>query len=153
MKGLHSIVIKTLEALVWGYLYGGNGRQIGNVAHLWRLERGTPPPLDPNWNIGEFGRWNAPNHGDMWNRAYWGPWSNAAGRTRQELITPMCGPIRTQSRFPRLNWATARWNPRLCQDCRAISEGAYFDILRGADPWLTMTRDERLRRPDPVSGV
>lgn len=154
MKTLHDIRVAALEALIWAYAYGGNGRPIGGntAAHLYRIERGTPPePYDPDFDptraytFEQGRRHNA--------RRYWHPWGQPFN-DRERILNPACGRLRSTSRWPRIQYASNRWGlPVRCPDCRAIAEGTYIQVLQTEDPWGTLGRLDRITQPDPISGI
>lgn len=146
MRNLHGITVGAVERHIWGFISGGNGRALGivngvRVAHSYLVQRGQPPPMD-----GTFHR-SA--------RRYWHPF-NRMPEEREAVLTPLCGRIRSQSRYPYLSptgnytWST----PRLCTDCQRLApDTGFLDTVRRADPWYQIDATQRETTVDPVSGV
>lgn len=161
MIPLHNIRIATLQRYVWGYAYGANGRALGTtrahwthgtINHAYLVSRGEPPPIRPQEELRGLRMHE--------NRTYWMPWSVWTERTRDWMITPLCGRIRTTSQRPSWTHFNGRWGgiPERdqCPDCRALvgEEITYLDTLQREDRWYTeLEPHERLTMADPVTGV
>jgi hypothetical protein len=147
MQQLHAIIIGAIEAWVWGTITGGNGQQIGRFAHLHKVGRGTPPEMQTQEEL-RNNPWRR-NH-----RRYWYPWQLAPANP----LTPLCGRLKSQSRFPRYNASSDHWRVNECPDCRRLADNAgvtpgFADALRREDPWSQITVEQRQVTPDPVSGL
>lgn len=144
------ITVGTLEAWLWATVYGGNGRQITPFMHLFRGQRGRPPEADPNREPWRYNR-----------RIYWNPWMYPFNNDNPpNALQPMCGRLKSVSRFPRLNPRTDQtWGRRLpqCPNCLQLATNvgitpAFYNILATNDPWAKLTAEER-EQPDPVTGL
>jgi hypothetical protein len=165
MHALHDIRIPGLDALVWMFAYGGNSRVIGDtrretswgnpLLHSYAVERGDPPPIP------EMNEQGNPVNRVVWNaRYYWGPWQTYRGWTREQMITPICGQLRTASRQPRIDYGRndRTWRtPRLCPDCHHLEPGTrYFQELSAEDPWnqrRVANGTQANLLPDPLTGM
>jgi hypothetical protein len=144
MRNLHDISLSALNAYIWYYVFGGNGRSIGSVngvrvAHSYLTERGTPPPI-----------------GDRFaSRRYWHIFQRGP-ENREDVLRPACGRLRSQSRYPYASQANSNsWStPRLCPNCLDVRPDTMFaHDLRANDPWTFLSSQERDNQVDPVSGV
>jgi len=159
MKALHGITIVGVEAWVWATITGGNGTPLGrvdnlNVSHLTLRERGTPPPMITPGEENQYTRRD--------NRAYWTPWQgwNLAPQTAEQVLTPLCGRIKSKSRWPNLQFAHAGryYTPIECPNCLRIAADQgitpnYMNMLQEKDPWNTQDWQARITNPDPVTGM
>lgn len=140
---IHDIAKNALHtALVWFRPTGANGRTLGtgNMGHIYRLARNTNA-LD---TIGEP------------YRRYWRPWSESSLAPGCSTTTPICGPLKTRSRWARLSgyWG---WGTIHCAACRRLAdtEATHESVgeLNQADPWNQIRHDDRATTPDPVTGL
>lgn len=170
MRLLHAIINRTAEAWVWASPFGANGRALGAgqdtwnpLPHIYRVERGEPPPMPTGNEATEYQRINARQA-----RYYWHPWNSAFYRwTPEQVLTPLCGRIRTASRRPHINpfhqsYRNEGQPVRGCPDCTAIAVTRGLDVrtmqqVKQADPWNQLRTNARdadwFVQPDPVSGL
>lgn len=149
MLRLHNIHELGRRAWVWGTVTGYNERQLGEringyaQAHLYAVERGTPPRL-----------------GGGGYRQYWSPW-NVIPATESAMRTTLCGSLRTAGTPHR--WGAAfYWGAvderEACPRCRRVAEQQGITPQRmrdvqDADPWMALNYAERVNNPDPISGL
>lgn len=164
MRLLHAIMNGLVEAWVWAYAYGANGRVIGTTPtgrtqyHLYPAQRGLPYPLPDDTATGY-------THANMMDRRrYWRPWSNwERNLDRDGRLTPLCGRLRSNSQLPRLAQASPieidPFNHPVCPSClrQAQTHGItpeYISHLQQRDPWTTRRANfpGSFQDPDPVSG-
>jgi hypothetical protein len=108
---LHSIVNKAPKWF-WCNLFGRRYSPIGT--HIWLIERGTPPPLEPP----PYRRWHVPP------RFNWTPYA-ASARTMLPPPRPLCG-FRTHAQTPRIDIDYNRYYEK-CPRCLEIA--SIRDIL------------------------
>lgn len=147
MKNLHAIVGGRMEAMIWAYVSGGNGRDIGAIngrttAHAFRAQRGTPPQMAPT------NRYSS--------RPYWTPFQFPDyNMSAEQILTPACGRLRSSARYPRISTAyEGGWNTNFCPVCLRIApDTRYHRAVMMADPWIAIPQANRSTTLDPVSGV
>jgi hypothetical protein len=147
---LHDIKILHDAAMIWGYGYGGNGRRIGpeGLVHVYRVERGVPPPLGSE------------------PRRYWHPYND--GMRTLDPRVPICGRLRTQSRHPQFQTAWRdQWHQQQCPDClRLVADARWWNDVSATDPFTMARNNLRFERMgwqermtqiaaliDPVTGM
>lgn len=148
MHGLHQIIPNTTKH-IWFYAINGRGHIVGTrgwanrrfvPAHLYAVERGTPPPLGNN------------------ARRHWQPYMANAGNTwvhHPEWLRPICGPIKTASQFVHAAPASDRWDQFMrCPNCVQLAgRGETHESAIENDPWFNIDWFQRTNTPDPISGV
>lgn len=141
MRTLHSIISQGTRALVWASVYGVRNVPLGDgVAHLYKIQRNTINPMGSQ------------------SRVWFEPWMQLNTYDRSFVLNPLCGPIRTRSYQPRLQFADDRWAPRTCRVCADIAEQQgqptnFWRDLHRSDPWHNVPSSVRLTTPDPVTGL
>lgn len=151
MKLLHDI--KGVHKMwLWAVAYGGRSRPLGHnpnrwwpFLHAYLIDRGTPPPMGEQWAAR--------------NRRYWTPYATQAnGLSVEQILTPACGRIKTQSKMPHLSisrrnpWDTGQ--PNYCPTCLQLQPHTeFFNNIIELDPWRQILTTMRERTPDPVSGL
>ena len=140
MKGLHAISIGS-GAWLWAHVRSLRNQIIMDAdrrqtAHLFEVARGQPPAIGSGYRTG------------------WSPFSDP-NVTREFMLNPLCGRLRTQSLAP--YFAIDAWGGNRCPNCiwvareRGITVRDYNDLIR-SDPWHSIGWNERLYTIDPVSG-
>lgn len=166
MRLLHAITTGLTDAWIWAYVYGANGRMIGNDRgdtwerryHLFPIHRATPPPMPPN----DASDYQRERHFDR--RRYWNPWNRFADNMDTEArLTPICGRLSSRSRSPRISPAGEPYDgtfPNACLDCQRIAEIRHINTtfvsrLVTQDPWMLQRRNSTFgwHMPDPVTGL
>jgi hypothetical protein len=144
---LHAIANVGTTATIWAYVMGGNGQPLGRtltLAHLYPVTR-TPVPARSQLNLA---------------RRYYSPWGDMVSRmTTEQRLTPLCGRIRTQARYPRFNTISEynNWTTH-CPTCERTTTGTYLNVLNTNDPWNIMRNQQYevpnwWEAPDPVTGL
>ena len=150
MKTLHALT-GGLDFWMWYTLTGLNGRYISRsptnpwlpIAHLRRVDRGTPPEM-----------------GSV-HRANWTPFmtnfrANIGNRAIQ--LNPLCGPIHSASRAPQAGFLPMYMRETVCPNCarRAGELGIipmFWEEVGRNDPFANIPRGDRVWMVDPVSGL
>lgn len=147
---LHSITPNVFTVAMTMYPVGANGHHLTRIAHLWLVNRGTPPPLGeerPPWARAHT--WWRPA------RYWWHPYEPNIWPGDEASLTPLCGRLKSRSRDPHLSIAYDRDD--VCETCidvataRGYKYGSRREILRD-DPWTTIPQEHRGTTPDPLTG-
>lgn len=149
---LHAIAQPNPLGALFYFVKGGSGRPITNRCHLFVVQRGTPPPpgaIRPTW-AGRY--WRS-------SRQTWTPFSTFQNQYDPEFIlNPLCGRLKTRSRFPSLQRYHYWRNEGKCPDCTAIAQAqnltfGTLDEVLAEDPWTRIPQEEREEQSDPISGL
>lgn len=155
MKSLHGITISALEAWVWTAIRGRNGSPLGSInrrqtVHAFLAKRREPPPIVEG------------QRRDYNTRMYFYPWGRSYTQaSSEERLTPLCGRIRSTSRFPGLSAAYGGFmqgEQMECPNCRAAANNLgitirYMEEVMNNDPWAAISAYDRSTTLDPVTGT
>lgn len=169
MNNLHKIIPAIPQEWVWALLVNARWTSVDGLNHLWVITRRPPAtPLDDTlapdtqitWDIRER-NWMRVNHM---------PWQHYPDIETQDPLTRMfhtpkekknaalCGEIKTRSTMPHI-YPQNQWG-RMPECPRCLEKANANDItphtireLQVNDPWNLFTEAERIRYPDPISGL
>lgn len=143
---LHEVRMPDIQAVVWMYPVGGNGRLLtpitehswNAIGHAYTLTRSNPPD-------------------DDWSRQWWIPWSSGWTNPNYgaDPLQPLCGRINSRARKAGLRaFGEGMMPDRQCPDCRERAPHAtYIGVLNRTDPWTPIPANERRVTRDPITGL